>query len=318
MSALPQAFDGPWKEALEALLPECLAFCFPAAHAGIDWDAGFSFLDKELQQVAPSGERGPQTVDKLVAVQRTDGQPAVVYLHLEVQSQDDAGFEERVYRYHARLFDRFRAPIVTLAVLGDERATWRPASYGYDLWGCRARLEFPTAKLLDFPQEQLATSTNPCALVIWAHRVAQATRRSVPDRVVEKMALLRRLVRLGYDSKRANELYRIIDWLVQVPPEEEAAMVQQLTQEEGDAPFITSAERYFMTRGLERGIEQGIERGLREGIGTVLELRFPEEGGVLLPELAEIHDVGMLRAVLARLKTAQTLDEVRAVYRSEG
>ena len=75
-------YDGPWKEALEAYLPETLAFLFPEAHGGIYWDRGYEWMDKELQQVAPDHERVSQTVDKLVGVWAIDGTPNWLLLHL--------------------------------------------------------------------------------------------------------------------------------------------------------------------------------------------------------------------------------------------
>ena len=36
---------------LERYLADFLAFFFPQAHAEIDWHRGYTFLDKELQQV---------------------------------------------------------------------------------------------------------------------------------------------------------------------------------------------------------------------------------------------------------------------------
>jgi hypothetical protein len=167
-------YDSPWKQVLEFYLEEFLAFCFPIVHAGIAWSANYEWQDRELQLVAPDSERGSQAVDKLVEVRRRDGSDAWVLIHLEVQSQRDRSFAERMYRYHARLYDRHRRPIVSLAVLGDTQSNWRPDGFGYDLWGCTLQLTFPTVKLLDYDLAALEASTNPCATVILAHRTAQA------------------------------------------------------------------------------------------------------------------------------------------------
>jgi hypothetical protein len=40
--------------------------------------------------------------------------------------------------------------LASLAILGDDRETWRPGPFETDLWGCRAKFEFPTIKLLDY------------------------------------------------------------------------------------------------------------------------------------------------------------------------
>lgn len=110
-------FDGPWKEVLDVYLAEVFAFFFPAAHREIAWEQGYRSLDTELQQVAPVGQTGGQAVDKLVRVALRDGTDAWVLVHLEVQSQTDTIFAERMFRYHARLFDLYRRQVVSFAIL---------------------------------------------------------------------------------------------------------------------------------------------------------------------------------------------------------
>ena len=72
-------------------------------------------------------------------------------------------FGKRMYVYHYRLFDKYEWQIVSLAVLGDERANWRPTSYDYSLWDCEMLFKFPIVKLLDYEGkwEILDRSNNP-------------------------------------------------------------------------------------------------------------------------------------------------------------
>lgn len=114
-------YDSPWKEALETYFPAFLAFFFPEAHEGIDWTQGYTFLDKELQQLGPKSEGGARTVDKLVEVRRRGGEQALVLVHVEVQAQAEARFARRMFVYHYRIFDRYEKQVVSLAVLADER-----------------------------------------------------------------------------------------------------------------------------------------------------------------------------------------------------
>ncbi|MBD1940746.1 Rpn family recombination-promoting nuclease/putative transposase [Coleofasciculus sp. FACHB-712] len=147
----PQAdYDSPWKEALEIYFTDFMAFFFPQAYADINWSQGYEFLDTELQQVVRDAELGRRRVDKLVKVWRQNGEETWVLIHIEVQSKVDANFAERMYVYNYRLFDRYRRQVASLAVLADEQASWRPQSYGYEIWGARVSLLFPTVKLLDY------------------------------------------------------------------------------------------------------------------------------------------------------------------------
>ncbi len=99
-------YDSTWKEALETFFPAFMERLFPEAFAGIDWGRGYAFRDKELQKLDPRGAKGTRTVDKLVEVRRTDGVGALVYVHIEVQSQRQAEFSRRMFVYHYRLFDK--------------------------------------------------------------------------------------------------------------------------------------------------------------------------------------------------------------------
>jgi hypothetical protein len=179
MTTQPIDYDSPWKEALERYFEAFMAFFFPLAHADIDWNRGYEFLDKELQQVVREAELGRRLADKLVKVWRRDGQETWVLIHIEVQGQPDPEFARRMYVYNYRLFDRYQRWVVSLAVLADEQAQWRPDRYGYELWGCQTHLRFPIIKLLDYRANWsvLEQSHNPFTVMVMAHLQAQATQQ---------------------------------------------------------------------------------------------------------------------------------------------
>ena len=54
------SYDSPWKDALEEYFTEFLVLFFPEVHGDIDWSLGYTFLDKELQQVTRNSEAGPR------------------------------------------------------------------------------------------------------------------------------------------------------------------------------------------------------------------------------------------------------------------
>jgi hypothetical protein len=73
-------------------------------------------------------------------------------------------------------------------------------------------------------------------------------------------------------------------------------------QQEKRMPFITIVER------------MGIEKGLLEGLEVSLKLKFGDEGLKLMPELRELQDHELLRAVLRAIGTAASPDELRRVW----
>jgi hypothetical protein len=262
--------DSPWKDALQRYFPEFLAFFFPDAHADIDWRQGYQFLDKDLQQIVREAELGRRVADVLAQVWRKAGEEAWVLVHVEVQGQQQAGFAERMYVYNYRLYDRYRRPVASLAVLADEHSGWRPQEFGYELWGCRAGLVFPTVKLLDYGARwsELDTSHNAFATVVMAHLKAQETKRDPVERQGWKLWLTRRLYRLGYDRQQVLDLFGIIDWVLRLPEPQALDFWQQLQaiEEEQRMRYITSVERIGMQQGLEKGLQQGLQQGKQEGI----------------------------------------------------
>lgn len=101
-------YDNPWKEALSQYLEPFLSFFFPQVHALIDWSRPPQSLDTELQQIAPESETGLRVADKLFQVWRPENEQAWILIHVEVQSQEQSNFAERMYIYNYRTFDLYR------------------------------------------------------------------------------------------------------------------------------------------------------------------------------------------------------------------
>jgi hypothetical protein len=88
--------DLPWKDILRAYFLQAIAFFFPETDALIDWSKPYEFLDKEFQQVSQDAELDRRYADQLVKVWLKGGEQIWPLLYLEVQSQSETGFEERM------------------------------------------------------------------------------------------------------------------------------------------------------------------------------------------------------------------------------
>ena len=91
---------------------------------------------------------------------------------------------------------------------------------------------------------------------------------------------------------------------MRLPEELERSFWQEVTQyeEEKKMPYVTTGERI------------GLQKGLLEGIKMGLELKFGSEGILIIPEIQEIRNVDILKAILTSIKTANTMEELRRVY----
>jgi len=295
----PIDFDGAWKEALEVLLSDFLALLFPRVHAAIDWAYVPEFLDKALDQMAAQLGAAGMVVNKLVRVRLLGGGELRLLVHVEVQSQRDATFAERMFAYYAGLYLQHRLPTVSLAVLGDEQGGWRPERFDREQLGCDNHFRFPMVKLLDYRarRTELEASANPFALVVLAHLAAKDTRHDPEGRRALKWALARRLYGRGYTREEMLRLYRFIDWLLELPGALAAEFWRDLRayEREQTVTFVTYAER----------IGQG--SGLRLAVLQALNVRFGTVPPEVAARIARMDGADRLTALLTAALTSADL-----------
>jgi Domain of unknown function (DUF4351) len=261
--------DSPWKEILEAYFPQAMQFFFPQTAALIDWERPHEFLDKEFQQIDREAEQGRRYADKLVRIWLRGGEEIWLLIHIEIQATSEDGFEERMFLYNLRIFDKFGKPAISLAILCDSNTNWRPSQYSYNYPDTRLNFEFGTVKLLDYQSRwaELEASDNPFATVVMAHLKTQETSKKLGERKNWKFSLIRRLYEQGWQERDIRNLYRFIDWVMILPKALETEFWQEFKQfeQERTMTYVTSGERI----GYERGQQELIIRLLQKRMGEL-------------------------------------------------
>ncbi|MBY0524504.1 MAG: hypothetical protein K2R98_13960 [Gemmataceae bacterium] len=150
---------------------------------------------------------------------------------------------------------------------------------------------------------------NPFATVVLAHLKTLQTRKDPEDHRAWKLRLVRSLYERGYQREDVQQLFRFIDWMMELPEDLDEQFRRDVQQYEEDKqmPYISGIER----RAEQRGLEQGLRKGLLEGLALGLELKFGAPGKKLLPRIRRIKDVAQLQSLHQLLKRVGTLDELR-------
>ena len=145
---------------------------------------------------------------------------------------------------------------------------------------------------------------NPFATVVLAHLKTLETRRSPADRHAWKVRLVKGLYERGMGPEDVRQLFRFIDWIMDLPKGLERLFWQEITtyQQEKRMPFIDGFER----RGLEKGLLLGIE--------AALTIKFGAECLELMPEIREIRDHEVLDKILSRIRTTASPNDLRRVW----
>ena len=324
-------FDGGWKLAVTRFFPLFMNLLFRDAYNQIDWKRGFVALDKELEALFPKGKSGRKHVDLLFKVWLNDGSEQWVLIHVEIQSQRVEDFELVMYEYNYRVYDRYKHPVASFAVLADAHPSWRPSRFERDVLGCKQMLEFPTAKLLDFDDAWLEIQNNPIAILILAHRRAQETHGRPGARKLSKLKLIRGLYEGGLSREDVQEMFRIINWMMDLPEKLEIELGRDIEkiEKEKQVTYLSSMDRAMMAlgakegrkkglregeqkglrEGVQKGLREGVQKGLREGVQKGLR-EGVQKGRVagLLEAISVVTDAkfgpAMAQSLIARLENA--------------
>lgn len=221
-----------------------------------------------------------------------------------------------MFTYNYRLYGPYRRPVASMAVLADDSPFWKPASFGYQLFGCRHLLEFPVVKLTDHADrlEHLLTQPNSFALVTAAHLLTKQTKGNDDLRFAAKWRLTKLLYERNWEKQHIIDLFSVIDWMMRLPPELEQQLWREITilERSKTMPYVTSVERI--------GIEKGMQQGMQQGESLLLRRQLVRRFGPL-PNWAENR---LIEAALAQLETwgeavldAKTLEEVFASIPAE-
>jgi hypothetical protein len=266
-------FDPPWKLALEWKLDEAIALCFPEVHERIDWTQSWEDLQTELQKLAPEHSEGKHTVDKLFKVHLKTGEARLLHVHIEIQAQPDRDFALRMWVYHYRLYDRYGAEVLSLAILADDDPDWRPRAYHHEFAGCVQHFEFPVFKVLDCaePEGIFERTGNRFALVVAAQQAALRTRGDAAARGRERLRLVKYLYRKGLEKAEVVRLFRLMAWLTKLPEDLELKFNEELAHyERAEKPMtidtlLAPIELIAQREGWQKGQQEGRQKGWQEG-----------------------------------------------------
>ncbi len=314
--------DELWKGIIEELFEDFLHFFFPEFVHEVDFTKPYTFLDKELQQLLPASESQNRRVDVLVKVFLKSGAEKWLLIHVEVQGYEDKNFPKRMYVYNYRIYDRFEAAIVALAILTDENPDYRPSCYEVQTWNTKIRYEFQTYKLLEHDISEFELSNNPFASVMQIARsfIGNKALKTDEDLLSLKLMLFRKMYKKGHNKEVIRKIANFIKLYVFFKNHDffnqfeiELDKITNYQPSMGLLELIKQRTLEEAARiGLEQGMEQGMEQGIRKTITKMLLKNFSVE------TIADILDISVLDvsitqqmiAVKSHFKNEWTIEKV--------
>ena len=219
-----------------------------------------------------------------------------------------------MFVFHYRILERYNRDVVSLAILGDQQRSWRPTKYVRGRFGTDVRFRVRIVKLLDWSEraDELGNSPNPIAPIVLAHLRSLTTHRNPEERLRAKWQLIRGLYERGLNAEQVRQLYRLIDWLLDLPAEFQQRLRSDLyaLEEERSMPYITSTERMAREEGREEGRNEG-RQAMAEAVSLALELKFGDKGSEFAREVCQVKSLAKLTAIQQAIRAGKSLDELR-------
>jgi len=315
---IPEPYDSGWKRILFRYFFPTLAYFVPDLFMLFDTKVSPEFLDKDLKQIIPGNKIGHRNADVLVKVRLLSGQDQILYCHLELQTKVDKTIDQRAFTYAYRIYDKFGHFPLTILILADTDATFRPSSFNLQptqFGGVRFR--FVTIKTIDYLSklDELRESQNLVGQVLWVYLEHQKMQKKIGQKRAKlekarqwfelKVRIMDHLINLNLDGTDVSELLLFLDWMVHLPLAMEHTYVQLQTEgirkKEGKMAWVSSYERVGRMLGRKEGREVGKEEG--EVIGQINTyqkaiLRILQKRATLTPEeqqqIASCQDLGIL------------------------
>lgn len=263
--------DSLWKGILEDLFADFLRFFFRNADDIFDMKKGFEYLDKEMAQIAvESDPTSPKYVDKLVKAYTREGNEQWVLVHVEVQGYADKHFEERMYMYNYRIFDRYRQRITAIVLLTDKDKKFYPTAYYSEFLGTKIHYQFNTYKVLNQNKDVLQKSRNPFAFVILTALLALQRSRFTDEALLDlKLKLARKLLERNFSKSIIRGIFYFIrNYVAFANPENDSKFdnkidfIIQKSRHMGIVEMIKEREtQKILLKGKAEGIAEGIAKG---------------------------------------------------------
>lgn len=276
--------DRLFKELIATFFIEFLELFFPQVIAYLEPDS-LKFLDKEVFTDVTAGE---QYEADLVVQVRFQEQKTFFLVHIENQSYPQADFGRRMFRYFARLFEKYALPVYPIVVFSYD-APRTPQKNIY-------QMEFPDKNVLEFNYgvvqlnqlnwRDFLQQQNPVASALMAKmNIAPSERPRV------KAECLRLLATLRLDPARMKMIGGFVDTYLKLNAAEEEIFQTEIAKfEVAKQEVVMEIVTSWELKGRQKGKLEIIMRLLNRKVGVVtpeLEEQIRQLSTTQLEDLAE-------------------------------
>ncbi len=259
--------DRLFKELLSTFFLEFIELFFPEILEYLD-RSSITFVDKEVFTDVTAGET--YEVDLLIEGKFKE-QSYSFLIHVENQSYNQTDFNKRMFRYFARLHEKFDLPIYPIVIFSYDRPMREAAAnYVVDFPDRQVlQFNFATVQLNRLNWRDFLKNHNPIAAALMAKM-----KIAPQDRPQVKLECLRLLATLKLDSAKTKMISGFVDSYLKLDEQEERDFQSQIDRiESEEKEIIMAITTSWKEEGIKEGIEQGRKLELIESIREILQFK---------------------------------------------
>ncbi|MFD1361212.1 Rpn family recombination-promoting nuclease/putative transposase [Lentibacillus salinarum] len=241
-----------FKELIQTFFKEFIDIFFSDVHRHIDYH-DMTFLSEEVHTDLHDGKT--RRLDIIVET-KLKGEGSVIIVHVEPQSYGQPDFHERMFHYYSLLYNKYRKPIVPIAVFSYDEKRYEQDAF---------TIEFPFFHVLTFNFLTLELrkknwrdyieSDNPAAAALLS-KMGYTNQ----ERIEVKKEFLRMLVRMPLNPAKENMIYGFFESYLKLNEKEEAKLHEELGKMEDGEKVMELTISYE-----EKGKKEGRKEGRIEG-----------------------------------------------------
>ena len=272
--------DRLYKELFENFFTDFIQLFFPEAYEAIDFGE-IKFLNQKIFTDVTKGER--KSIDLLVETKLKSEKTAII-IHVETQSYPQSAFNERMFVYFSRLFEKYRCRILPIAVFSHGKSIDEPDQF---------TLRFPFKQVLDFSFYKLELhKKNWREYIKYDNPVAAALLSEMgysdEEKVQVKREFLRLLARLQLDPAKMQLIIGFFETYLKLSEKEESELNKEIEAlEPNEREAIFRIETSWERKGREAGRIEGKIEGKIE-VAKRLLIR-----GMDVKEIADVTDLSL-------------------------
>ncbi len=247
--------DQLFKQLIHTFFDDFLEAFFPDVHQNIDFQSIKPFSEEVYTDLVQGKTR---RLD-IVVETKLKGTDTVIIIHIEPQNSKQDNFHERMFHYFSLLYNKYRKPIIPIAVFSYEEK-WERNLY---------TMEFPFFHVLSFHYMTLHLRKRDWKNYIRSNNPAAAALLSKMDykddeKVQVKVEFLKMMARMELDPARQRLIYGFFETYLKLTERQEEAVMEEIKQLD-NADKIMELPISYEERGIAKGKEIGEKVGKEIG-----------------------------------------------------